>query len=81
MAEPREAPSTTSKQVPDTIPSYNASESDVYIDPQKEAKIIRKFDWLVLPQFVVIIILAYLDRTNIGRRNLSPFDVAISDLC
>jgi hypothetical protein len=41
--------------------------SEIYIDPEKEKAIIRKFDFLVLPQFVIILILAYLDRSNIGR--------------
>lgn len=40
--------------------------SNIYIDPEMEKKIIRKFDYLVLPQFVIILILAYLDRSNIG---------------
>lgn len=40
--------------------------SSIYIDPQKERAIVTKFDCLVLPQFVIIIILAYLDRSNIG---------------
>jgi len=42
-------------------------ENDIYIDPAKEKKILRKFDMLALPQFIIIMILAYLDRTNIGR--------------
>jgi hypothetical protein len=29
-----------------------------YIDPEKERAIVRKFDWLVLPQFVTILVLA-----------------------
>lgn len=40
--------------------------SDIYIDAEKEKAIIRKFDYLVLPQFVIILVLAYLDRSNIG---------------
>lgn len=35
------------------------SSSITYIDPEKERKIVRKFDWLVLPQFVIIIVLGY----------------------
>jgi hypothetical protein len=31
--------------------------SVIYIDPVMERRIVRKFDWLVLPQFVIIIIL------------------------
>lgn len=39
----------------------------VNIDPVLEKKILRKFDMLVMPQFVIIILLAYLDRSNIGK--------------
>jgi hypothetical protein len=35
------------------------SSSITYIDPEMEKKIVRKFDWLVLPQFVIIIVLGY----------------------
>lgn len=35
-----------------------------YIDPDKERKIVRKFDWLVLPQFVIIIVLGYGSVSN-----------------
>ena len=53
----------------------NAS-SSIYIDPKKERAIITKFDCLVLPQFVIIIILAYLDRSNIGTRcDNTPVDL------
>lgn len=48
-------------------PESTGGETTIYIDPAKERKIIRKFDMLVLPQFVIIMILAYLDRSNIGR--------------
>ena len=43
-------------------------ENDIYIDPVKEKTILRKFDMLALPQFIIIMVLAYLDRTNIGGR-------------
>lgn len=33
------------------------SSSEIYIDPVMERRIVTKFDWLVLPQFVIIIIL------------------------
>lgn len=42
------------------------AEAPVIIDPRKEKAVIRKFDLFVLPQFVIIMVLAYLDRTNIG---------------
>lgn len=31
--------------------------TEIYIDPVMERRIVTKFDWLVLPQFVIIIIL------------------------
>lgn len=30
-----------------------------FIDPEKEKKIVRKFDMFMMPQFVIILILAY----------------------
>ncbi|KAL2206340.1 MFS general substrate transporter [Sarocladium strictum] len=48
--------------------------SEIYIDPEKEKAIIRKFDFLVLPQFVIILILAYLDRSNIGNARIFGFE-------
>lgn len=60
--EALEAPSHEEAPKPDDA---NAA-SSVYIDPREERAIITKFDCLVLPQFVIIIILAYLDRSNIG---------------
>jgi hypothetical protein len=47
--------------------NVDASAVDIYIDPELERKVIRKFDRYVLPQFVVLVILGYLDRTNIGQ--------------
>lgn len=44
----------------------NAASTNVVIDPAKERAIISKFDKFVLPQFCIILVLAYLDRTNIG---------------
>ncbi|KAF4979330.1 hypothetical protein FDECE_18080 [Fusarium decemcellulare] len=46
----------------------------IYIDPEKERAIIKKFDYFVLPQSVIIVILAYLDRTNIGNARIFGFE-------
>lgn len=46
--------------------SADVGVTGVYIDPGLEKKIVRKFDCYVLPQFVIIILLAYLDRSNLG---------------
>lgn len=49
----------------------------IHIDRVKEEAVLRKFDWLVLPQFFIIMVLSYLDRSNIGmslnKRNAMYF--------
>lgn len=37
------------------------------IDPELERRTSRKFDIFLLPQIAILIICAYLDRTNIGK--------------
>ncbi|KAF7547213.1 hypothetical protein G7Z17_g7905 [Cylindrodendrum hubeiense] len=46
----------------------------VFIDPEKEKATVRKFDRYVLPQFVIIQVLSYLDRTNIGNARIFGFE-------
>ena len=36
------------------------------VDPELERRVSRKFDMYLLPQIAILIICAYLDRTNIG---------------
>jgi MFS family permease len=57
---------------PDTKPVAVNGETEIYIDPVMEKRIIRKFDMLALPQYILIIVLAYLDRTNIGEDPILP---------
>lgn len=38
-----------------------------HIDPLAEKKLLRKCDYRVLPPLFVLFLLAFLDRTNIGR--------------
>ena len=40
--------------------------SGAYIDPDLEKRTLRKFDKSVLPQFMLLVLIAYLDRSNIG---------------
>ena len=42
------------------------------IDTELEEKIYRKFDKYLLPQMALLIVLAYLDRTNIGDSHGMP---------
>jgi hypothetical protein len=39
---------------------------DVYIDPEVERRTIAKFDLYMMPQMMILQIVSYLDRTNIG---------------
>lgn len=41
-------------------------ESEIYVDPELEKRTLRKFDIYVLPQFMLLVLIAYLDRSNIG---------------
>jgi hypothetical protein len=56
----------------DTKPMAVNGGTEIYIDPVMEKRIIRKFDMLALPQYILIIVLAYLDRTNIGEPPILP---------
>lgn len=45
---------------------------EVQIDPDLERRTVAKFDKYLLPQLFVILILAYLDRSNIGMPRVFP---------
>ncbi len=36
------------------------------IDKEAERRVLSKFDWFVMPQMAILVLFAYLDRTNIG---------------
>jgi hypothetical protein len=38
---------------------------EIYSD--NERAVLSRFDWLVMPQMAILVIFAYLDRTNIGN--------------
>jgi hypothetical protein len=64
-----------SKKTPVAERTQSASPSpgvnDIYIDPALEKRVMSKFDKYVLPQMSLLIILAYLDRSNIGMVSLT----------
>lgn len=41
-------------------------EAELFVDPELEKSTLRKFDRYVLPQMMVLVLIAYLDRSNIG---------------
>jgi MFS family permease len=46
----------------------------IYIDPEKEKAVLRKFDKWILPQAFVFILLNYLDRSNLGNARVFGFE-------
>lgn len=37
------------------------------VDKAKERRVLSKFDKFVMPQMAILVLFAYLDRTNIGK--------------
>ena len=44
--------------------------------PEEEAKVIRKFDWHLMPVLFVLYMLAVLDRGNIGNARIAGMEVS-----
>ncbi|KAK2748127.1 hypothetical protein FQN57_001251 [Myotisia sp. PD_48] len=57
-------------------PVYSHHEHD--IDPAKERHVLVKFDMFVVPQMILIVILAYLDRSNIGNARVFGFEEGLN---
>lgn len=58
------------KDVEDPGSQIQSSEEFPEIDPELERRTSRKFDLFLLPQIAILIVFAYLDRTNIGKHAL-----------
>lgn len=43
---------------------------NMQLDPQLEKTTLRRFDIFLLPQIAIIIVIGYLDRSNIGTPNI-----------
>lgn len=48
-------------------PSPEYASSHLTVDPAAEAKLLRKLDCWLAPMMIVAFLVAYLDRSNIGR--------------
>lgn len=44
------------------------------IDPAKERDALRRFDWVILPQLAILVIIGWLDRANIGSSEAEEQD-------
>ncbi|KUL89609.1 hypothetical protein ZTR_00610 [Talaromyces verruculosus] len=65
---------TADNSAADTSVERMAPGSIIYIDPKKEAAVLRKFDKFVLPVSVVFLVLSTLDRNNLGNAVVFGFD-------
>lgn len=66
IADEKAAASLSSLHVANAAILHGTSEA-IYIDPEKEKAVLRKFDKFLLPQAFLFILLNYLDRSNLGR--------------
>lgn len=48
------------------LPDSTMGASSIVIDPVLEKRAIAKFDKFMMPQMALLMLIAYLDRTNIG---------------
>ncbi|PNY23688.1 transporter [Tolypocladium capitatum] len=49
----------------------------VDIDERAEKRVLSKFDWVVMPQMSILVLFAYLDRTNIGNARVFGFEKSL----
>ena len=47
--------------------SLDGADSEFYIDPAKEVKLVRKLDLFFTPVIMLVYLCCFLDRSNIGR--------------
>ncbi|KAJ0377093.1 hypothetical protein COL922a_014122, partial [Colletotrichum nupharicola] len=61
--------------ISDTLPDKEvqqppADEHDIYIDPAAEKALLRKLDMWIVPPVMLLYLLSFLDRVNIGNARL-----------
>lgn len=50
----------------DRSPDPQLASDEIYIDPIVEKRATAKFDKFMMPQMALLMVIAYLDRSNIG---------------
>src|SRR3954467_10173394 len=55
-------------------PTVGQTSETIYIDPEQERAVLKKFDKYVLPQAFLFILLNYLDRSNLGNARVFGFE-------
>lgn len=63
---------TLSDTVAQDVPGAGESgSSHVYIDPEKEKKVVRKLDMFIVPVFMITYLFSFLDRSNLGNAKVA----------
>lgn len=57
----------TKDGIHEVVHETDVSSETLTIDPEVERRCWLKFDLLVMPQLAILILLGYLDRSNIGK--------------
>ena len=63
--------STELEDVHKLASATQSSFQDIQLDPTMEKKTLRRFDMFLLPQIAILIVIGYLDRSNIGKDSLT----------
>ena len=50
------------------------NEAEVIYDEKMTKKLVRKIDWHIMPVLVILYLLSFLDRTNIGNARLANLE-------
>lgn len=66
MSKADEKPQQPNASV-DDVSSGLVNDTIIELDPELERRTLRKFDKYLLPPLGVILLLAYLDRSNLGQ--------------
>ena len=65
---------SSEKQNDEELDAKNELINDELTDLVAEKSALRKFDWILLPQIMMIAIMAALDRINIGNARVMGFE-------
>jgi len=65
---------TNSVTKTDVCDSHDVNFAEPYVDPAIEKRALRKFDIFLLPMILIIVIIASLDRSNLGNAHVIGFD-------
>lgn len=56
----------------------SSTEANIEYDEKMTKQLIRKIDWHILPVLVILYLLSFLDRTNIGNARLAGLEKGLN---